>query len=99
MKTIEIFHAKLAKMPKLRQPLKKFLLDLVAVFLLCPGRYNFMNLSRWSSYSDRSIRRHYDKEFAFVEINKQLIDDHFGNAMVRTVLVKKKVLLKFVLRT
>ena len=79
MKTIEIFHAKLAKMPKLRQPLKKFLLDLVLVFLACKGRHNFMNLSRWSSYSDRSFRRHYDKEFAFVEINKQLIDDHFGN--------------------
>jgi len=78
MKTIEIFSAKLAKLPKLPQPLKKFLLELVVVFLICPGRYNFMNLSRWSSYNERSFRRNYDKDFAFVELNKLLIDAHFG---------------------
>jgi hypothetical protein len=37
------------------------------------GKVNFTNLSRYSSLSERTYRRHYDEPFAFMSINQYLI--------------------------
>ena len=63
MKTIKILQTRMAKMPDISQPMRKFLAHLVHVLLCGKGRYNFTNLSRWSQFSERTLRRNYDKKF------------------------------------
>ena len=79
MKTKEIFKTTMVKMPNISQPLHKFLIHLVGVFLSAKGRYNFSNLSRWGELSERTFRRNYDKAFNFRYFNELLIDLFFGN--------------------
>lgn len=38
---------------------------MVATWLTMPGRYNFLNLSRYSTYSDKSIRLQFRRRFNF----------------------------------
>lgn len=75
MKTIEIFNAIIGKMPGITQPRRKFLAALIFVFLCSKGRYNYSNLSRWINYNERTIRRHFSKDFDFVVFHRQLIHD------------------------
>jgi len=53
----------MAKMRDISQPMHKFLVHLVQVLLSGKGRYNFTNLSRWSQFSERTLRRNYDTSF------------------------------------
>lgn len=65
MKTIEILQTIMAKMPDISQPMRKFLVHLVQVFLSTKGRYNFTNLARWGELCERTFRRNYDKPVNF----------------------------------
>ena len=53
-----------------KQPQRKFLTHLVGLLLMLPGHATFRNLSRYSSYDDRTFSRWYAKEFDFVSLNK-----------------------------
>jgi hypothetical protein len=49
------------------------LLTLFPTILLVYGKVNFTNLSRYSSLSERTYRRHYGQSFAFVQLNHHTI--------------------------
>ena len=57
------------------KPQGKFLIVLFSTILGLRGRVNFLNLSRYSTYCDRSFRRHFDKVFDFVALNLKLIQN------------------------
>jgi DDE superfamily endonuclease len=64
----------LEKMSSVRKPQKKFLMVLFTTILLIKGKVNYLNLSRYSKLSERTYRRQFQKEFHFVEFNKQAIE-------------------------
>ena len=55
----------LQQMPGIRQPQKKFLLILFSTILLVYGKVNFTNLSRYSSFSEKTYGRHFLKKINF----------------------------------
>ena len=64
----------LQQMPGIRQPQKKFLLILVSTILLVYGKVNFTNLSRYSSLSEKTYRRHFLKKFNFPQFNQYFLE-------------------------
>lgn len=61
------------QMPGLPKPRRKFLPLLFATILAARGRLNFRNLSRYSPYSERTLRRQFQQPFAFPSFNQQAI--------------------------
>lgn len=47
------------------------------ILLVC-GKVNFTNLSRYSSLSERTYRRHYGQSFTFVQLNQHTIAQAIG---------------------
>ena len=63
-------------LPTLRQtkkPQQKFLTHLLGLLLMLPGHATFRNLSRYSSYHERTFARWYARDFDFVSLNKAAI--------------------------
>ncbi len=52
---------------------KKFFLTLMTTILLVYGKVNFTNLSRYSQLNEKTYRRHFQRSFNFLELNKQLL--------------------------
>lgn len=59
----------LKQMSAITKPQEKFLSTLFATILVVRGRVNFLNLSRYAAYSERSVRRHFQKDFDFLDFN------------------------------
>ncbi len=57
-------------MSGITKPQRKFLLTLFATMLVTRTRLNFLNLSRHSSVSEKTYRRHFQKPFAFAAFNQ-----------------------------
>ena len=51
----------LQQMVSVSQAQKKFLVILFSIILLAYGKFNFTNLSRYSSLSEKTYRRHFLK--------------------------------------
>ena len=60
----------LNQMPFIPKPQRKFLLALFATMLVVRGRVNFRNLARYSTYSERTLRRQFLKPFDFPAFNR-----------------------------
>jgi hypothetical protein len=63
-------------LPNLRQtkkPQRKFVAHLLGLLLMLPGHATFRNLSRYSSYHERTFARWYARDFDFVSLNKAAI--------------------------
>jgi hypothetical protein len=76
-------------LPGLRQtkkPQQKFLAHLLGLLLMLPGHATFRNLSRYSSYHERTFARWYARDFDFVSLNKaailQVIPPEHAQALV-----------------
>jgi len=54
-------------------PIRKFLSTVFSQWWGVIGRFNFMNLSRFISYSEHGLRNGFAREVNFFEINKRLI--------------------------
>jgi len=59
----------LKQMAAIAKPQEKFLSTLFATILVLRGRVNFLNLSRYADYSERSVRRHFRQDFDFLDFN------------------------------
>ena len=69
-----IIQSLLASVGDLAQPQQKFLVTLFSTLLISCGRATFTNLSRYSSLSERTYRRQYQRSFNFMKFNQQLIE-------------------------
>ena len=56
-------------MLQVAKPQIKFLSELFNIMFCINGKYNFSNLSCYSTYCDRTLRRWYSKPFDFVRFN------------------------------
>ncbi len=70
---MNIIESILQQMPGISQPQKKFLVTLFSTILLIYGKVNFTNLSRYSSLSEKTYRRHFLKHFNFPQFHQYFI--------------------------
>jgi hypothetical protein len=60
----------------------KFMRALFEVSLGLPVRYTILNLSRFGSYCEKSIRLHMERRFDFTSFNRQLIKRSCGKELI-----------------
>lgn len=59
---------------KISTPQKKFLRHVLTLLWFFPGSATFRNLSRYSTYREKSFSRWYAREWDFVSLNRMLIE-------------------------
>ena len=70
---MRLIQSVLATSPQTKKPQRKFIAHLLGLILMLPGHATFRNLSRYSSYHERTFSRWYDRRFDFVALNKAVI--------------------------
>ena len=70
---MRLLQSVLATLPHTKRPQRKFIAHLLGLMLMLPGHATFRNLSRYSSYHERTFYRWYDRDFDFVALNKAAI--------------------------
>ena len=69
----------LGKLPKIDKRRKNFLIEVFILFLSIKGRLNFLQLSRYGNYKEQRYRQQFEKQFDFLEFNKQLVKSTCGS--------------------
>ena len=64
----------LAGLPELSAPQRRFFLHLLSLWPCVSGRFNLLNLSRYSSFCQRTFRRHLAHAFPWGAFNAALIE-------------------------
>jgi len=70
---MNIIESILQQTPGIIQRPKKFLVTLFSTILLIYGKVNFTNLSRYSSLSEKTYRRHFFKHFNFPQFSQYFL--------------------------
>ena len=78
---------KILKNFTISKPQRKFLIALFTAVLTARGKINFRNLSRYSDMSERTYSRQFSKPFEFVALNRGVIDEGFGRASDRIIVL------------
>ena len=74
---IEVVRTTLGKITKVSQPVSKFILHIVPLWLSMNGRYVFMNLQRWGGRSEKSYRNMFSKTFDWFHFNCEVAGAYF----------------------
>lgn len=72
-KCTTLVQAILQKINYLNKSRKNFMIHLFELWMGLRGRYNFMNMARYGSYTEQSYRNNFSKDFDFLSFNKELI--------------------------
>ncbi len=70
---MRLLHSVLSTLSETKQPQRKFVAHLLGLLLMLPGHATFRNLSRYSSYHERTFSRWYKRSFDWVSLNKGAI--------------------------
>jgi len=70
------------KMEGLNKSQRNFIPSLLILYLSLCGRYNFLGMSRYGSYSEQSYRNHFRKRFDWFEFNWNLIEEHLSQERI-----------------
>lgn len=62
------------KIPGLSKPTKRFIVQLLILFLSLRGRYTFTQLARYGRHSEKTYRLQFAKGFDFLTFNKKLFE-------------------------
>lgn len=73
MESQALVSAILAKLPKIGKWQRQFITHLIPLFMSIKGRINFMQMSRFGTYSMTTYRNQFDKSFPFDEFNAEHI--------------------------
>ena len=66
----------LSKLSKLNKRKKEFFCEVLILFLSIKGRIIFLQLGRVGSFGEQRCRQQFEKLFAFLDFNKELVLDH-----------------------
>src|SRR3954451_2712699 len=67
-KALDLVGTTIQQLNLLTKPQFKFFVWLIKCWWMLPVRYNFLTLSRYGGYSDRTIREQFSKPLPFVEL-------------------------------
>ena len=67
-KALDLVGTTIQQLSLLTKPQFKFFVWLIKRWWMLPVRYNFLNLSRYGGYSDRTVREQFAKPLPFVEL-------------------------------
>ena len=70
---MRLLHSVLATPSQTKKPQRKFIAHLLGLLLMLPGHATFRNMSRYSSYHEKTFARWYDRPFDWVSLNKAAI--------------------------
>ena len=70
---MRLLHSVLTRVPNTNKSQRTFVAHLIGLLLMLPGHATFRNLSRYSSYHERTFSRQFAKPFDFVALNKAAI--------------------------
>jgi hypothetical protein len=70
---IKLINGILDKMANICKPQRKFITEALLVILGARGKMNFRNMSRYSSLSEKTFSRNYEKPFNFAEFNQHAL--------------------------
>ena len=70
---MRLLHSVLATPSQTKKPQRKFIAHLLGLLLMLPGHATFRNMSRYSSYHEKTFARWYDQPFDWVSLNKAAI--------------------------
>lgn len=67
---MRLLHSVLSTPRQTKKPQRKFVAHLLGLLLMLPGHATFRNMSRYSSYHEKTFARGYDRPFDWVSLNK-----------------------------
>jgi len=70
---MRLLHNVLSTPSQTKKPQRKFIAHLLGLLLMLPGHATFRNMSRYSSYHEKTFSRWYDRPFDWVSLNKAAI--------------------------
>ena len=67
-----------AKINKWRE---KFMLEVLLLYLIIPGRINFLQLGRYGKYGEQRYRQQFETDFYWLSFNSSLVKSHLGSRL------------------
>jgi len=74
MKIVSDVLGQMTQWQRISLPQRKFLPVLLTTMLIVRGKLNFLNLSRYCALSERTLRRHFGREFDWPLFNRLLVE-------------------------
>ena len=81
-KAESLIAAIIAKIGKTTKPRQKFILHLLILYMGLRGKYNFINMARYGSYTEQTYRNHMSKPFDWAGFNKNLIQQSCSDELI-----------------
>ena len=76
IKGLNIYNTLIVKslsiLPNINKRREDFILEIFLLLLSIKGRINFLQFARYGKYSEQRYRQQFEKQFNFLEFNKQL---------------------------
>ncbi|MEI6950856.1 transposase [Paraflavisolibacter sp. H34] len=82
---VGVCSAALSKIKKVSQPVTKFVLHILPLWLGMNCRLTFMNMQRWGGRNEKSYRSMFSKTFDWFSFNYEVVKACFGNRKVIAV--------------
>jgi Transposase DDE domain len=81
-KSEALINAILRKMFGINKARKEFMVEFFMLMLGMRGRCNFLNFSRYGSYSEQTYRNNFEKRFDYLTFNSHLIKEGCSNHLI-----------------
>jgi hypothetical protein len=81
-KAESLIAAIIAKIGKTTKPRQKFILHLLILYMGLRGKYNFINMARYGSYTEQTYRNQMSKPFDWAGFNKNLIQQSCSDELI-----------------
>ena len=81
-KAESLISAIIAKIGKTTKPTQKFINHILILFMGLRGKYNFINMARYGSYSEQTYRNQMSKPFDWAGFNKNLIQQNCSDELI-----------------
>ena len=79
---LEIIHSVLVKSTvKINKWRENFMLEVLLLYLIIPGRINFLQLGRYGKAGEQRYRQQFGRKFDWLSFNATLAESHLGNRL------------------
>jgi len=81
-KAESLITAIIVKIGKTTKPRQKFILHLLILYMGLRGKYNFINMARYGSFTEQTYRNHMSKPFDWAGFNMNLIQQSCSDELI-----------------